>query len=275
MVIALRSAAAMAALIALVVVAFVAREAAPALRAVGALRFLNDAAWHPVQGEYNLAPMVLGSVAVVSGALLIATPIGLGSAIFARFYAPRWLVPVHRSIIELLGAVPSVVLGLWGLVVLVPLVGRMHPPGPSCLAGMVVLAIMIVPTMALSADVALASVPAASISAAAALGLGRASTIVRVVLPAARSGILTGMLLQTGRALGETMAVLMVCGNVVQMPSSLFTPVRTLTANIALEMAYAGDLHRAALFVSGLVLTIVVIALTFAADWFSRGSGDA
>ena len=130
---------------------------------------------------------------------------------------------------------------------------------------------MILPTVALLADAAIAGVPAATVAGATALGLGRASTLRRVVLPAARPGILTGVLLATGRAVGETMAVLMVCGNVVRMPASVFDPVRTLTANIALEMGYAFGLHQASLFATGLVLWALAACLVLAAEWASSG----
>ena len=155
--------------------------------------------------------------------------------------------------------------------VLVPLIGSIHPPGPSLLAGIVILAIMILPTIALVADASLANVPQQYVRGAAALGLSRWGTIRGVVFPAAKSGLFTGIILETGRAIGETMAILMVCGNVVQTPHSLFDPIRTLTANIALEMAYALGDHRAALFVSGLVLMAMIAALVAAADWISHG----
>ena len=165
---------------------------------------------------------------------------------------------------------PSVVFGFWGLLVLVPWIARLAPPGASVLAGMLVLALMILPLVALTADAALAQVPQQYLRGAAAMGLSRWGTIRKITLPVAMPGILSGVVLQTGRALGETMAVLMVSGNVVQVPSSWFQPVRTLTANIALEMSYAVDQHRTALFVSGLLLLILTIVLVVIADRFRR-----
>jgi phosphate transport system permease protein len=176
--------------------------------------------------------------------------------------------------IELLAGIPSVVYGLWGLVVLVPLVARWQPPGASLMSAIIILTIMIVPTIALVAGAAIGSLPREYLQAAAALGLSRRRTVTSVVLPAARSGLLTAGLLATGRALGETMAVLMVAGNVVQTPTGLFQPVRTLTANIALEMAYAMGNHRSALFVSGLVLMAMVTVLVALAHWMSEGRTD-
>jgi phosphate transport system permease protein len=168
--------------------------------------------------------------------------------------------------IELLAGVPSVVFGFWGLVVLIPIIGRWHPPGPSLLAGILILTLMILPTIMLVAHASIALVPVAYIQNATALGFRRWSLIRYVILPTTKFGLLTGILLGTARALGETMAVLMVCGNVVQLPSHLFDPIRTLTANIALEMAYALGNHRSALFVSGVLLMGLVVLLVCIAD---------
>ena len=148
---------------------------------------------------------------------------------------------------------------------MVPLIGQFEPPGASLLAGILILTLMIVPTVALLSDAALDALPRSYAQGAAALGLGPWATATRVLLPAARGGVATGVMLAAARALGETMAVLMVCGNVVRVPDSVFDPVRTLTANIALEMAYAADDHRAALFVSGLLLTVLVSVLVLLA----------
>lgn len=267
----LRGVAAIAGIIVMFIVAFLIMEAFPVLRHVGLLRFLTDPSWHPAEGFYNLMPMLWGTLFAMAGSVLIATPLGILSAVFCHYYAPLALARLYRRLIELLAGIPSVVYGFWGLVVLVPLIGELHPPGPSLLAGILILAIMILPTIALMADASLANVPQHYVRGAAALGLPRWATIRGVVFPAAKSGLFTGVILETGRATGETMAILMVCGNVVQTPSSLFDPVRTLTANIALEMAYALGDHRAALFVSGLVLMAMIVVLIVSAEWISRG----
>jgi len=267
----LRGVAAIAGTIVMLIVAFLIVEALPVLRHVGLLRFLTDPSWHPAEGFYNLTPMLWGTLFAMAGSVLIATPLGILSAVFCHYYAPLALVRPYRRLIELLAGIPSVVYGFWGLVVLVPLIGELHPPGPSLLAGILILAIMILPTIALTADASLANVSQHYLRGAAALGLPRWATIQGVVFPAAKSGLFTGVILETGRAIGETMAILMVCGNVVQTPSSLFDPVRTLTANIALEMAYALGDHRAALFVSGLVLMAMIVVLIVSAEWISRG----
>lgn len=205
--------------------------------------------------------MLVGTLGAAGGAILLAAPLGIGSALFCHYYAPPSLARLYRRVIELLAGIPSVIYGLWGLMVLVPLIRQLEPPGPSLLAGILILALMILPTIALLADAALAGIPREYIQGAAALGFSRFSLIWRIALPAAKSGIGAGVLLGIMRALGETMAVLMVCGNVVQVPGSLFEPIRTLTANIALEMAYAMGDHRSALFVSGLLLMALVMAL--------------
>ena len=267
----LRSAAAIAGTIVMLIVVFLIVEALPVLHHVGLLRFFTDPSWYPTEGLYNLTPMLLGTLFAMTGSVLVATPLGIFSAVFCHYYAPSALARPYRRLIELLAGIPSVVYGFWGLVVLVPLIAEIQPPGPSLLAGILILTIMILPTIALMADASLANVPQQYLRGAAALGLPRWATIRNVVFPAAKSGLFTGVILETGRAIGETMAILMVCGNVVQIPSSIFDPIRTLTANIALEMAYALGDHRAALFVSGLVLMAMIVALALAAEWVSRG----
>ena len=270
-----RAAAATSILLVVLIVLFLVREALPVVRSVGPARFFTDPAWHPTDGEYGMAPMLWGSGLTTLGALLLAAPLGLFSALFGCFYAPPAVAGVYRRIIELLAGIPSVVYGLWGLVVLVPLINRVRPPGASLLTAILILALMILPTLALTAEAGLRAVPREHLQAAAALGLSQWTTIVRIAIPAARSSLVTAVMLATGRALGETMAVLMVCGNVVQVPRSLFDPVRTLTANIALEMAYAMGDHRAALFVSGLLLAVVVTVFVLAAELAHRKGSHA
>ncbi len=225
-----------------------------------------DPSWHPTEELYNLVPMLAGTVLVTIGAVTLATPLGLLLAVFCQYYAPTSIASIYQKFIELLAGIPSVVYGLWGLVVLVPLIAKLHPPGPSLLAGIIVLTIMILPTVTLVSQSAMRQVPMEYIHNAAALGLKRWRIIRHIILPSAWPGILTGVIMQTCRAIGETMAILMVCGNVVQTPSSLFDPFRSLTANIALEMAYATDIHRASLFFTGLLLLTIVIGLVFTAQ---------
>jgi phosphate transport system permease protein len=266
----LRGCALLSGIIVVVVTAFLISESVPALRNIGVSRFFTDPSWHPAskaaEGTFNLVPMLTGTLACMGAAVLIATPLGIISAVFCHFYAPPRAARWYRRLIELLAGIPSVVYGFWGLVTLVPLIAKLQPPGTSLLAGSIVLAIMILPTIALMADAALANVPASYLQGAAALGLSRWGTLWGVVLPAARSGLFTGVILETGRAIGETMAMLMVCGNIVQTPTSFFQPIRTLTSNIALEMSYALGDHRSALFVTGLALMALIVVLIAVAD---------
>ncbi|TVP64501.1 MAG: phosphate ABC transporter permease subunit PstC [Nodularia sp. (in: Bacteria)] len=266
----LRLFAAITGIIVILITAFLLLEALPVLQQVGWLRFFTDPSWHPVEEFYNLLPMLWGSLLVTLGAVILAAPIGISSAIFCQYYAPPVIAGFYRQLINLLAGIPSVVYGFWGLVVLVPLIGKLQPPGTSLLAGIAILTFMILPTIALTAEASFAKVPQEYLQGAAALGISHWGTIRGVVLPAAKSGLLTGLILGTGRAIGETMAVLMVCGNVVQTPTSLFDPVRTLTANIALEMAYATGNHRSALFVSGLLLMMAIAFLVVIAEGVSR-----
>ena len=257
------------------IIAFLLREAWPLFTATDGpvgLSLFQSGGWYPLEGQYGMAPMIWASIAVTGGALLLALPLGLTSAIFLQFYAPGPVAPVFRLLLNLLAGIPSVVFGLWGLTRLVPLIASWQPPGASLLAAILVLALMILPTIALTSAAALAAVPAELNTSALGLGMRRKTRILQVIIPAARSGIISGAMLATVRALGETMAVLMVAGNVVQNPTDLFEPVRVLTANIALEMAYAMDGHRASLFASGLLLTLLVWLLVWLALRLARST---
>jgi len=244
--------------------AFVAGEAQPALGARGLGEFLTSASWHPTDAsapEFGLLAMLAATGATALGALLIAGPLGVATGLFGALIAPQAWARLQRMLIELLAGIPSVVYGLWGLVVLVPLIGAGTRSGQGLLAASLVLALMILPTVALSTEAALQAVPRELLRGGAALGLGPIARARRIALPAARSGIVAGFVLAIGRAIGETMAVLMVAGNIVAWPEGLREPLRTMTANIALEMGYATSAHRSALFVVGLVLMMAVIAL--------------
>lgn len=251
------------------------KESWPVLSKIGPGKFFIGSNWYPSEGLFGMQSMLFASVAVATGAVMLGAPLGIASAMFCRFYATSTLAGAYRKLLELLAGIPSVVFGFWGLTVVVPLVGAWQAPGASMFTGMLILMLMILPTIALTSLTALESVPMAYLNGAQALGLARKAIILKVALPAARSGITTGILLAMARALGETMAVVMVSGNVIRMPVSLFDPVRTLTANIALEMAYAVGDHRSALYVSGLLLTAAIGALAMLALRFSKGAGHA
>ncbi|MEM7014037.1 MAG: phosphate ABC transporter permease subunit PstC [Verrucomicrobiota bacterium] len=270
----LRVLAGLAGIVTLLVAVFLVLESIPALRNVGLTGFFVGDGWAPrefaADGAFNLTPMIVGTLIVTFGAVALATPFGIGAAIFCHYYAPKPIASAYRRIIELLAGIPSVVYGFWGLVVLVPIINGIHPPGQSVLAAVLILALMILPTVALVTDATLANVPQQLLTGAASLGLSRWATIRGVVLPSAKSGLFTGIILETGRAIGETLAVLMVCGNIVKIPGSLFEPVRTLTTNIALEMSYALGDHKSALFVTGLLLLGMIVVLTVVAEIISK-----
>lgn len=268
-----------AALLLILIVLFLLNESLPFIasgwRDGHLLGLLQDQGWYPLEGRFGMAPMILASIAVTLGAIVVALPLGLANAIYLEFYASPASARGFRLLLNLLAGIPSVVFGLWGLTRLVPLITQWQPPGASLLAATLVLALMILPTIALTSTSALASIPRELLAGGMALGMRRHTQILHIALPAARSGIAGGTLLATARALGETMAVLMVAGNVVQMPSGLFEPVRVLTANIALEMAYAMDVHRASLFASGLLLTLLVWLLSWGAHRINQRSKEA
>lgn len=268
----LTAAALLTAGIVIFIASFLIREAAPAMRQIGFTRVLTDTGWAPTVGSYDLKPMIAATLLVTTGAVLTAAPVGVAAALFCRFFAPGRAADVLRRVLELLAGVPSVVYGFWGLTVLVPWLGQLRAPGANLAAATLILALMILPTVALTADSSLTAVPRSYLRAAAALGFSREATAWRVALPAARGGIAAGVVLATGRALGETVAVLMVAGNIARVPSSLLDPIRTLTANIALEMGYAAHLHRSALFLSGLLLLALIILLVGSAQQISRRS---
>jgi phosphate transport system permease protein len=261
-------------LIALIVLV-VLKEAAPALAEVGLWRFVSDPDWHPSSDEYNLTPMVAGTFLVALGALLLAIPLGLIVAIFVSFYAPPAVGTAYLRLIELFAGIPSGLYGLWGLIVLVPLIAEIKSPGSSLLAAVLVLALMVLPTIALISTMSLRAVPLDRIQAARALGFTKSSTIFKIVIPSARKGLAVAGVLGAGRAVGETMAVMMVAGNIVQVPESVFEPVRTLSANIALEIAYAMDIHRSALFVSALVMIVFVLLATALLEVLTGGKAMA
>jgi len=255
----LRATAAVSGSVVLLIVLFVLWQAVPALSNVGPVRFLADSDWRPTSSptpQFGMLPLLAGSAIVTLGAVLVATPLAVFSAVLAEFYAPQPVAWLLRRLLELLNGVPSVVFGFWGLVVVVPLINAWQPPGQSLLAGTLVLALMLIPTVALSADAALHSISGDLQRSAAALGIGRGAIVWSLAVPLARRGIAEGVLLGAARAVGETMAVVIVCGNIVQLPSSVFDPVRTVTANIAMEMSYATAGHRSVLFATGLVLML-------------------
>lgn len=226
--------------------------------------------WAPSSGSFGILPMILGSFWVTVGALVIGVPLGLACAIFLVELAPPKVAVALRPAIQLLAGIPSVIYGFWGLTIIVPMIRvYLGGPGLSILAGAIILGIMILPTVIAISEDALRALPRSYKEAAFSLGATHWQTIWRVMLPAARSGIVAAVVLGMGRAVGETMAVIMVLGNAVQLPASLLEPARTLTTNIGIEMAYASGEHRAALFATGIVLFVIIMVLTGAANAIS------
>ncbi len=256
-----RCAAVVSGTITILMVLFVFRESISAIEQIGVARFLSDEMWSPMADLYNITPMFVGTLLASVLAVAAAIPIAVMISLFRRYAAPRWFAVSIRIVMELLAGIPSVVYGFWGLVVLVPYITDFHPPGSSLLAASMILSVMVLPTMMLSCDASLDTVPLEQLNAARALGLSFGGFVRLVLLPNTWSMLFAGSALTWGRAIGETMAVLMVCGNIVQIPHSVFDPIRTLTANIALEMSYAVGVHRSALFVSGLVLVFLISIL--------------
>jgi len=264
---------AMAALATLFLIAlFTLKEGWPAFRHIGPVRFVLGTVWRPGQGAYGILPMIMGSIYVTIGALILGVPPALGCAIFLAEIAPERIQRLVRPAVELLAGIPSVVYGLFGLMVLVPLVRNLGGAGNSgfgLLTASIVLAVMILPTITSIAEDAIRAVPREYKEGSLALGATHWQTIRKVTLPAARSGILAAIILGTGRALGETMAMIMVIGNSILIPRPLndnpltiaLSQARTLTGNIAVEIAYATGLHESALFATGVVLFVLIIVV--------------
>lgn len=247
---------------------FIFREGTPVLVKTGAGAFLFGGEWQPMAGKFGILPMIVGSAFVTIGALAIGLPLALACAIVLAEIAPSRVRIVLKPTIELLAGIPSVVYGFMGVVLLVPWI-RTHlgGPGSSVLAASLILGIMILPTIIGITIDALEAVPRSYREGSRALGATQWQTIWMVVLPAARSGIIAAVILGMGRAVGETMAVIMVAGNSVRVPGSILDPVRTLTANIALEMGYAAGDHAQALFATAIVLFAIIMALNTLANF--------
>jgi phosphate ABC transporter permease protein PstC len=250
---------------------FVFKEGLPIILKVGAKNFFFSGDWYPSEGQFGIFNMIIGSLMVTAGAIVIGAVFGLGCAIVLTQFAPRQLVIILKPAIEVLAGIPSVVYGFIGVVVLVPFIrDHLGGPGLSVLASSIVLGIMVLPTVtSISVDV-IQAVPKSYRDGAIALGATRWQTTYMVILKAAKSGIIAAFILGMGRAIGETMAVIMVAGNALDLPRSILDPVRTLTSNIALEMGYAAGDHRKALFATGVTLFVIIMILNSIAMSMSR-----
>lgn len=241
---------------------FLFASGVPAIGEIGIFEFLGGTTWRPAADQYGILPMIIGSVYATIGALIIGIPVGLFAAVYlSRFASPR-VKAILTPGVELLAGIPSVIYGFFGLVVLVPLIREVfHVQGMSLLAASIILGIMILPTIITVARNAIDAVPDSYYEGALALGADHERSVFRVLVPAATSGIMAGVVLGVGRAIGETMAVVMIAGNQAVIPDSLLDGVRTLTTNIVLEMGYAADLHREALIATAVVLFVFVLII--------------
>lgn len=243
----------------------------PAMAKIGLFDFLLGTKWKPGNDIYGILPMILGSIYVTAGAVVLGVPMGILMAIFmARFCPPR-LYQVLKPMVDLLAGIPSIVYGFFGLIVLVPFVrNTFGGTGASILTAAILLGIMILPSVISVSESALRAVPESYYEGGLALGASHERSVFCIVAPAARSGILAGVILGIGRAIGETMAVMMVVGNQPRVPDSLLDGVRTLTTNIVLEMGYAADLHREALIATAVVLFVFVLVINLAFSLLKR-----
>ena len=246
----------------------------PAIREIGVPEFLLGRTWKPGNDIYGIFPMIVGSVYVTGGALLLGVPIALLTAVYLAYFCPDGLYRLLKPAVELLAGIPSVVYGFFGIVVLVPFVRTISEPldgkGNSIATASILLAIMILPTIIGVVEPALRSVPRSYYEGALALGATHERSVYTAVVPAAGSGILAGIVLGVGRAMGETMAVIMVAGNQARMPKGIFQGIRTLTGNIVIEMGYAAGLHREALIATGVVLFAFILIINLAFSVLKR-----
>lgn len=254
-----------------VIFAFILAEGLPLFLKVGVTNIITGTRWAPTRGYFGIFPMIISSFMVTFGALLFGASLALACATYLSEYAGRRTKLFLKPALELLAGIPSVVYGFLGVVYIVPFIREyLGGPGFSILSTSLVLGIMILPTIISISFDALMSVPPGYREGSLAMGATKWQTVYRVVLPAARSGILASFILGMGRAIGETMAVIMVAGNALKIPTSLLDPLRTLTSNIALELAYASGDHRSALFSTGVVLLIIIMSLNLVANFWVK-----
>lgn len=247
----------------------------PAIQKIGLFEFLGGTTWKASSDKFGILPMILGSVYVTAGALVIGVPIGILTAVFLARFCPKRLYKPLKAGVDLLAGIPSVVYGFFGLCVLVPLTRDLFGgSGSSILTASVLLGIMILPTIIETSESALQAVPNKYYEGALALGATHERSVYRTIVPAAKSGITAGVILGVGRAIGETMAVIMVAGNQARIPTSILKGVRTMTANIVIEMGYATDFHREALIATGVVLFIFILIINLLFSILKRKAVD-
>lgn len=245
----------------------------PAMMKIGLPEFLFGQKWKPSNNLYGILPFILGSIYVTAGSVIVGVPTALLTAIFLAFYCPKKLYPFLKATVNLMAGIPSVVYGFFGLVVIVPLMRQITGhDGSTMLTASVLLGIMILPTVTGVVEPALRSVPDSYYEGSLALGATHERSIFLTVFPAAKSGVIAGIVLGIGRAIGETMAVIMVAGNQTWMPQGILKGLRTMTANIVIEMGYAADLHREALIATGVVLFVFILIINLCVSALKRRS---
>ncbi len=250
---------------------FLFANGVPAIGKIGLFKFIFGQVWRPANDIYGLLPMILGSIYVTAGALIIGVPIGILTATFMAKFCPNGLYKLIKPAIDLLAGIPSVVYGFFGLVVLVPFVrDSFGGNGPSMLTASILLGIMILPTIISVSEAAIRAVPDNYYEGGLALGASHERSVFFTILPAAKSGIFAGVVLGVGRAIGETMAVMMVAGNQARMPEGILKGVRTLTTNIVLEMGYSTGLHREALIATAVVLFVFILIINLSFSLMKR-----
>jgi len=250
------------------IIIFIFQEGIPALESVGFFNFIFGMNWSPSEGQYGVFPMIIGSIGITLLSLLMAVPLGLLCAIFLAEVAPNRMKKILKPTLQTLAGIPSVVYGFFGLILLVPFMRvQFGGTGFSMFTASIILTVMILPIIVSVSEDALVSVPQEYKEASLALGATHWQTIKNVIFPAAIPGVITSVILGMGRAIGETLAIIMVAGNVVQIPGSIFDPVRALTSNIAIEMGYATGVHYNALFATGIVLIFMIIILLVIANY--------
>jgi phosphate transport system permease protein len=246
----------------------------PAIGKIGLPEFLTGLKWKPANEVFGILPMILGSIYVTAGAIVIGVPLGILTAVYMARFCPQRLYKILKPAIDLLAGIPSVVYGFFGLTVIVPIIrDTFGGSGTSMLAASIILGIMILPTIIGVSESAIRAVPESYYEGSLALGATHERSVFFAVLPAAKSGVLAGVILGVGRAIGETMAVIMVAGNQAVIPSGLLKGVRTLTANIVLEMGYAADLHREALLATAVVLFVFILIINLSFSALKRRMG--
>ena len=258
----------------LLICLFLFANGIPAMHKIGLTNFMFGTKWKPGNDLYGIFPMIAGSLYVTAGAILTGVPVGLMTAIFLSKFCPKWLHKMLKPAIDLLAGIPSVVYGFFGLMVIVPFVRNVFGGnGSSILTASLLLGMMILPTIISVSETALNAVPQSYYEGSRAWGATHERSVFLTMLPAAKSGIMAGIILGIGRAIGETMAVIMVAGNQARLPDSVLKGVRTLTANIVIEMGYATDLHREALIATGVVLFVFILLINLSFNLVkNRGS---